>query len=206
MSSSGIARRRLLLSKARKLLGKKLLKDVSMNDVAEAAKIPKGSAYFFYDSIDSLWAALVEQMYEELGAVLLHPLPADLGTWAEVFKALLDEALTFIDSDPALSQLLVGPYIPPALKMSERSGDVGMGRIVDQQLSSRFVLPEMPDRPKLFFLALEIVDVLCTVSMIEHGRLTQEYKAECVRASVAYLRTYLPDELPRVNSTLAPRK
>lgn len=205
MSASGIARRRLLLSKARKLLSKNLLKDISLHDVAEASKIPKGSVYFFYDSIESVWSALVEQVYEELGEVMKRPLPADLVSWAEVFRVMLEKALVFIDSDSALSQLLVGPHVPAALKISMRASDVSLGRVVDEQLSARFVLPAMPDRPKMFFLALEIVDVLCTVSMIEHGRLTQAYRDECVRASLAYLRSYLPDELPRVKPVSAAR-
>jgi AcrR family transcriptional regulator len=206
MSSTGIARRRLLMSKARKLLSKKLLNDISMNDVAEAAKIPKGSAYFFYDSMDSLWSALAGQMYIELGDAMLRPLEGELNNWGDVFAAVLDYALVFIESDLAVSQLLVGPHIPAALKSSMRASDVGLGRIVDQILSSRFVLPEMPDRPKMFFLALEICDVFCTVSMTEHGRLTPEYKAECVRASLAYLRTYLPHDLPRAKPGAIPRR
>jgi AcrR family transcriptional regulator len=202
MSAPGLARRQLLLNSARKMLRTTRLADLSLGDVAKRAKVPKGSAYFFYEDINALCASLVGLMDEELQAVLREPLPPTMNSWQEIFTLLIERGCNFLENDPAASQLIVGMDATPSLKLIDRANDVVLGRIVDEQLASKFELPPMLDRPKLFFRALELADVMLCLSMIEHGRITKEYADEGCRAGLAYLGTYLPQKLPRKNEIL----
>jgi AcrR family transcriptional regulator len=196
MSGPGMARRQQMLNTARKMLQTTRLADLSLGDIAKRAKVGRGSAYFFYEDVNSLCAALIGVVDGELQAVLREPLGKAPGSWQEIVNLLIDRGCEFLDKDFAACQLLVGRDAPPALKLIDRANDVVLGRIIDEQIASRFELPPMPDRPKLFFRALELVDVMLCLSMIEHGRLTKEYIQEASRAAIAYLGTYLPPKLP----------
>jgi AcrR family transcriptional regulator len=196
MSAPGVARRQILLNSARKMLRTTRLAELSLGDVARRAKVPKGSAYFFYKDITALCASLVGLIDEELQAALREPLPPTMNSWQEIFSLLIERGCNFLQNDPAASQLIVGMDATPSLKLIDRANDVVLGRIVDEQLASKFELPQMVDRPKLFFRALELADVMLCLSMIEHGRITKEYADEGSRAGLAYLGTYLPDKLP----------
>jgi len=44
-------------------------------------------------------------------------------------------------------------------------------------------------------VAVGLMDGIWMISYAEHGRITDDYLREAWRASVAYLRTYLPEEL-----------
>jgi len=79
----------------------------------------------------------------------------------------------------------------------DRANDAVLGRIFDEQISQRFVLPIIPDRPKLFFRALELTDMMLSISMLERGKITPEYIEEGYRAAIAYLQIYIPEKLPR---------
>lgn len=66
-----------------------------------------------------------------------------------------------------------------------------------QQIERRFVLPERKDRTALFFRAIEIADLMFSLSVLEHGAITGPMTEEAVRAVSAYLRTHFPASLPR---------
>jgi AcrR family transcriptional regulator len=196
MSAPGIARRQLLLNTARKLLHTTRLADLSLGEVARRAKVAKGSAYFFYDDINALCVSLKALIEHEFQDVLRAPLNESVSSWQHLVRLLFDRGVSFLQEDPAACQLAIGVDASPKLKLMERTNDVVLGRIIDEQVSTQFQLPLLPDRPKLFFRALELADVMLSLSMIEHGKITPEYVEEAYRAAIAYLQIYLPDKLP----------
>jgi AcrR family transcriptional regulator len=195
MSGPGLARRQLLLNTARKMLRTTRLAELSLGEVARRAKVAKGSAYFFYTDVNALCASLKGLIDEELQEVLRAPVTRSVPSWQEVFRVLIDRGIEFLKNDPAACQLAVGVDASPALKLMDRANDVVLGRIFDEQISQWFRLPLVPDRPKLFFRALELADVMLSLSMLEHGKITPEYAEEASRAGIAYLQTYIPEKL-----------
>ena len=197
MSGPGVARRQLLLSTARKMLRTTRLAELSLGEVARRAKVGKGSAYFFYEDVNALCASLKGLIDEEFQEALRAPLAQTVSSWQEVVRLLVYVGVAFLENDPAARQLAIGVDASPALKLMDRANDAVIGRVIDQQISQRFVLPLIPDRPKLFYRALELTDVMLSLSMMEHGKITPEYAEEGCRAALAYLRIYIPDDLPR---------
>jgi AcrR family transcriptional regulator len=195
MSGPGVARRQLLLNTARKMLRTTRLAELSLGEVARRAKVAKGSAYFFYDDVNALCASLKGLIDEEFQGVLRAPVTQNFSTWQELVRLLLDRGIEFLEEDPAACQLAIGVDASPALKLMERANDAVLGRIFDEQISRRFVLPIIPDRPKLFFRALELTDVMLSLSMLEHGKITPDYAEEGYRAAIAYLQIYIPVKL-----------
>jgi AcrR family transcriptional regulator len=203
MSGPGMARRKLLLSTARRMLRTTRLADLSLGEVARRAKVAKGSAYFFYEDVNALCASLAGIIDKELQEILREPLPGPVKSWQDIFTLVFERGVAFLESDPAACQLTIGVDASPALKLLDRTNDIVLGRIFDEQISREFELPAMPDRPKLFFRAVELADVMLCLSMAEHGRISREYVEEATRAAIAYLQTYLPLKLPRRSSETA---
>ncbi len=200
MSGPGVARRQLLLNTAWKMLRTTRLADLSLGEVARRAKVGKGSAYFFYDDVNALCASLKGLIDSEFQEVLRAPLTQSVSSWQEVVRLLYHRGIAFLEDDPAACQLAIGVDASPALKLMDRANDAVLGRIFDEQISQRFVLPIIPDRPKLFFRALELTDMMLSISMLERGKITPEYIEEGYRAAIAYLQIYIPEKLPRKKS------
>jgi AcrR family transcriptional regulator len=197
-SARGDARRKRLLESARYLLRSTRLSELTLSAVAKHARVPKGSAYFFYEDITALYASLLTVIEEELHALLLKPLRRVANEWQDVIGELIDRGSTWYAQDAAARQLIIGVDTPPALKMHDRASDIELGKIFEDHVASAFKLPAIAERSALFFRAVEIADLMFCLSMLEHGRVTPEYGAEAKRAAVAYLESYLPKKLRRV--------
>jgi AcrR family transcriptional regulator len=193
----GIARRRLLLEAARALLETRELDAISLGDVAAHAGVPKGSAYHFYEDIKDLYAALLAVTEEELLAAQRLPITTRIRAWPDIIQVLIERGVTYYANNPASRQLQIGPKTPPDLKLRDRRSDEALGGIYEQQLQAFFELPEIPNRARVFFHAVEIADLMFGLSVLENGEITDEMSAEATRAAVAYLGTYLPAKLPR---------
>lgn len=205
MSRPGKARRQLLLSTARKMLRTTRLADLSLGEIARRAKVAKGSAYFFYEDVHALCASLAGVIGNELQEILREPLSEPEKSWQDIFRLLFERGVAYLESDYAACQLTIGVDATPALKFLDRTNDVVLGKIFDEQISSVFELPLLPDRAKLFFRAVELADTMLCVSMAEYGRISPEYVEEASRAAIAYLQTYLPHKLPRRSADVTPR-
>ena len=197
-NAAGSIRRKRLLASARELLRVSRLADLSLADVAKHAKVPKGSAYFFYADIDSLYASLLGIIDVELQALLRKPLRRTSYSWQDVVGELIDRGRAFFGRDAAARHLIIGVDTTPALKLRDRANDIVLGKIFEDQVSARFVLPPHESRSALFFRAVEIADLMFCLSMSEHGYVSVAYGAEAKRAAIAYLGTYFALTLPRV--------
>ena len=192
----GRARRQELLVAARTLLETRTLHEIELSDVAALAGIPKSSAYHFYGDILQLYAELAVLLDEELNAVLSEPLP-ELPNWEAVVGALIDRAASYFRGNPSGQQLMFGPVTPPDIKRSSRNADIAHSAVFKAQIGDQFVLPDFPGRDRVFFHAVEAIDLMFGLSLIEQNGLVDEMIAEAKTIACAYLGVYLPRLLPR---------
>jgi AcrR family transcriptional regulator len=197
LHARGIERRRRLLESARKLLDSRELNEITLGDVASQAGVPKGSAYFFYSDIEDLYASLQAVLHEEIIEALSHPIRKPLRRWQDVIPALNARGMEYYSHNPAARQLQIGPRTSPELKLRDRQSDVRLGKLYEQHIDALFELPELPDRSRIFFRAVEIADLMFTLSVLESGTITPAMCAEADRACIAYLESYLSESLPR---------
>lgn len=193
----GIERRKRLLQSARALLGTRELDEITLGEVAVHAKVPKGSAYFFYADIEDLYASLLTQIQEELIEVLRRPIRSRIRRWQDIIAALNERGMQFYRHNPAAQQLQIGPKTSPDLKLRDRQSDVAIGTLYEQHLEAFFELPALADRSRVFFRAVEIADLMFCLSVLENGSITPAMCAEADRAAIAYLASYFPETLPR---------
>ena len=193
----GIARRKRLLAAARSLLGRRDLDEISLADVARAARIPKSSAYHYYGDIMDLYVHLIGVLGEEMLEDVRRPVSTSArGSWSDVVAELVRRGALYFDEHRAARQLLISPKTPPALKLHDRQSDKQIARLFEEQIESRFALPARKARTEIFFRAVEIADLMFSLSMLEHGAITASMTEEAVSAVVGYLRAHFPETLP----------
>ncbi len=193
----GIARRELLLSTVRTLLDERELDEISLGDVAARAGMPKGSAYHFYDDIKDLYAALLALTEEEVDRIHRLPITDPVREWSDVVRMLIRRGVKFYNSNRSSRQLQIGPKTPPELKLRDRRSDLALGAVYQQQIHAFFELPALPNASQVFFRAVEVADLMFSLSVLDTGKITEEMAAEAERATIAYLATYLPTKLRR---------
>lgn len=191
----GLERRSRLERAGRELLRQRDLDAISLGDVALHAGVPVSSAYHFYADIRDLYATLLVRFEQEHLAHYRRPLRGVMRGWPAVIAALVRRGARVFAADPAAAQLMVGPKTPADLKLRERANDIALGRLYEQHLDSHFELPPIPQRAKIFFRTVEIIDLMFCLSLLEDGHITGEYIDEAIRAAVAYLGSYLPAKL-----------
>jgi AcrR family transcriptional regulator len=200
----GIARRKRLIAAARALLSHRDLDQISLADVARVARIPKGSAYHYYDDVLDLYVQLIGVFGEEMLEDVRRPLRGrPPHTWMEVVAALVRRGADYFNDHRAARQLLISPKTPPELKLKDRQSDKRIAMLFEEQIEQRFVLPRSADRTAMFFRAVEIADLMFSLSMLEHGSITARMTQEAIRGVTGYLKAHLPESLPRRSSTPA---
>ena len=197
LQARGIERRRKLLDSARVLLSSRELDALTLSDVARHAKVAKGSAYFFYSDIEDLYAKLQTAQHEELIEILRQPVRQRVRRWQDMVSVLNARGMEYYAANPAARQLQIGPKTSPMLKMRDRQSDVALGSLYENHIDTYFVLPDLPERSRVFFRAVEIADLMFSLSVLECGTITPAMCAEADRAAIAYLESYLSPSLPR---------
>lgn len=194
----GLARREKILAAATDLFGRVPFDDVSYNDLADHAGVPLGSLYHFFPSKLAVCAALAQ----EFGAlyVLEMSKPYDAGaihSWKNIVDQQIRRGAALVDAHPAARQIIFGGKTPPEIKMADRANDRRLAAVIEAAFNSCFLLPDIPNKQEVFYLYVEIVDLVFSLSVIEHRRITPHAIAEAARAGKAYLGTYMPEVLKR---------
>lgn len=196
MQARGRKRRDALLAAARGLLAEHESDQITLVDVAARAGIPKSSAYHFYADALELYNELVAMLDAELQAAIAEPIGAAEG-WEQIFGEVIDRAALYFEAHPAAQQLMLASQTPPAVKRSSRRADIETSGLIEQHIDAQFVMPEIPDRSRIFFHAVEAADLMFGLSLFQHGALRTDMVDEAKKMACAYLGLYLPRFLPR---------
>jgi len=197
MYAKGAARRELLIDAAAELLCEHPLDEISLKIIAQAAKVPVGSAYHFYTNAAEVFSALSLRFSSELNDLIAAPYSGETtGSWQAIFDEAVDRAVCLYNAKPAYRHLIIGGKAPPEIKLADRVNDERIGELVEDIISRHFELAAFPKHKEVFFHATEIVDLMLSLSMIKYGEITEAMVLEAKKASKAYIREYMPQELP----------
>jgi AcrR family transcriptional regulator len=192
----GRKRREALLAAARVLLAQHDSSQITLADIAALAEVPKSSAYHFYTDALGLYVELVALLDTELQELMRQPLPP-VESWEAAMGVVIDRAALFFDDNPAAQQLMLSSQTPPLIKRHSRRADIDTSRLIEDLIGAQFILPDIPDRSRIFFRAIEAADLMFGLSLFESGTLLREMVDEAKRIACAYLGLYLPRHLPR---------
>ena len=188
----GRERRKLLLKAAYELLCVRPVEDVSFRDIADKAGVPEGSAYHFFANRFDVFSALAEELSDQfIEAHRRKVPPSRRRSWQALAEYLVDVGAKVYAKNPPARQLLIGGKTPPEVKQADRINDRAVGNIMHEVFAEYFELPESDEMRNAFYYFIEITDLLFTLSVIEHGKITPAMLAEAKRAGIGYLGTYL---------------
>ncbi|QEH79052.1 TetR/AcrR family transcriptional regulator [Sphingomonas sp. C8-2] len=196
MQARGRKRREALLAAARQLLAERESSQITLADIAARAEVSKSSAYHFYTDAIELFVELVSLLDGEFQQAIARPV-AQVADWEELMGIVIDRAAGYFEDNPAAQQLMLSSQTPPAIKRYSRRADVDTSRLIENLIDAHFVLPDLPDRSRIFFYAIEAADLMFGLSLFERGALLREMVDEAKRMSCAYLGLYIPRHLPR---------
>ena len=197
----GIERRRLIIDAALTLLNRQKIETISIYNIAKEANIPPSSVYHFFPQVQDVLVALAERFGVNIIETIAAPYSkSEARTWQQLYKTAVDRAIDIYQENPAYCQLIIGPYTPPEIKLSDRENDEQIGELFVGVLKQHFVLPEIKNLKIIMFHSIEIIDLFFSLSYIRHQNLVEEITNEGKIAAIAYLQHYLNKDLPYINS------
>ena len=199
-SQQGRARRQKLLMGAKKLSETKAINDISLADVCEEAGIPRASAYHFFPNVEAIFLALRFLNAIEILEVLNTVETADCDRWQGYLTALIERCVSIFHTDQTKAKLIYDTNTPDFEGDSFGEDiDHQIVKLVYKRLAERYEMPRYEDIQDTLLIALSIINGVFTLSYRQHERITDSYLQEALTASIAYLRCYLPEKLPRKN-------
>jgi len=188
----GRERRKLLLKAAYELLCVRPVEDVSFRDIADKAGVPEGSAYHFFANRFDVFSALAKELSDQfIEAHRRKVPPSRRRSWQALAEHLVDIGAKVYAENPPARQLLIGGKTPPEVKQADRINDRAVGNVMCEVFAEHFELPKSDEMRNAFYYFIEITDLIFTLSVIEHGKITPAMLAEAKRAGIGYLGTYL---------------
>jgi len=192
----GNTRRKQMLDAAEELLKSTPVEELSFKQISEKAGVPEGSAYHFFANRYDLLAALANQVAEQFGSGFRNAIDKKkFKSWHNLADAMVDQAVKMYRSNPAATQIWLSGRTPAQVRLADHVSDAAISNVIHDIFNEFFVLPELPSRYDPFFFFLELCDVPMSISVIEHGKITDEMIEEAKRAGKGYLGTYLPPVL-----------
>lgn len=198
MQKRGIERRRKFISAAREIMRTRSLQEMAFKDICALADVPPSSAYHFFANKFAIIEAIVEEVSPEFYQAIGDEIPAkDVETWRDVIIILFDRSIQYVNGDRSAREVLLGGHVPAEIRLATRIRDRKLGRYFRDAIGQFFVLPEIPEEEEVFFIFVQVMDTVVSLSQIEHGYVTDFMKSEAARLGMAYLSLYLPPTLPR---------
>lgn len=197
-SQAGRARRQQLLQAARHLLAERTPDQVTFADVCAHAGIPRPSAYHFFPSIEAIFVALRMLQAGAIAEAMASPIEQPQPSWSESFRGLIERGAAVLANDPAGAKLIYG--ILDGFSEARQLGpdiDARLAAAAFDVMEREFQIPQWEGRDRCFAIAFAIVDAILKLSYRREGAITRPMIEEAKRAAISYLRTYLPEVLPR---------
>lgn len=199
-SQQGRARRQKLLMGAKKLSETQAINDITLAAVCEEAGIPRASAYHFFPNIEAIFLALRFLDAIDILEILRTVETGSYDRWQGYLTAMIDRCVKIFDEEPTKAKLIYDTNTPDFEGDSfGEQMDHQVVKLVYDRLAERYEVPKYEDIQDVLLIAFSIVNAIFTVSYRRHQRITDKYLQEANTASIAYLRCYLPEKLPRKN-------
>jgi len=187
----GRKRRQEILDAAYDLLCEQEIEDISFRDIAARAGVPEGSAYHFFANRFDVFAELARTLNEEFSSAHERPVaPSKRKTRAQLAGHMVDIGARIYAKNPPARQLFIGGKTPLEVKQAERINDRDVGDAMHRSFARYFDIPDTKEMRDAFYYFIEITDLMFTLSMVEHGKITPAMRREAKRAGVAYLESY----------------
>lgn len=186
----------LLLDATDRVLADPANEDVSLAQIATVAGIPLASVYHFFPNRNAAFVALAQRFHAELRYIASQPHPTAPQSWQEMVAMNQRRAAAYLNERPAALRLFMGAGVSVQVRNTDMLGNAALTRMRVDQFQQLFDMPRVPDLELRLAVALAVSEGVWALSYSSHGRITEAFIEESVRAAVSYLRCFLPEFVP----------
>lgn len=200
-SQQGRLRRQKLLAAAKELSASRPIAEISLADVCEKADIPRASAYHFFPNVEAIFLALrflnAMEIFKKLQAVDAKK----YSRWQAYVTAMVDTGVEVIQADPTVARLIYETNTPDF-----EGNDFGsemekeISQLIYNNLAEQYKMPALETIQKQLLVGYGIVNGIFILAYRSDKEINDTYRQEAITALIAYLRCYLPENLPRIGS------
>ena len=196
----GLERRRIILEATRTLLADVATNELSLYQIAGEAGIPPSSVYHFFPKVDTLLAALVENIFVDFDAIADQPIDESaIQHWHDIFAQLQTRYVAFYREHKYVRDLILGQHVVNSIRHADYEHDDNLGHKIHRYFQTYYKLPPLPETYNIFAIALQVADKVYSISHQENGNITDVMAQEGLKAGLAYLGRYLPQQMIRID-------
>lgn len=166
--------------------------ETSIPEIAKESGVPRASLYQFFPTKYALFAHLAERHLAQVAQRVQAagersgPLP-----WRQLIAQLVDAAADYYDATPVASLLVLGGPTSRSAYLAQEVTIEHIGQAVRELMARSPDNPALPPQPDVATLCVEIAFTCMKFGYYRDNRLSPQARAEAVRATTAYLATYI---------------
>jgi AcrR family transcriptional regulator len=189
-----------ILSAAEALLQNANIEDLSFYDLARKAEISPASVFYLFPSMAAVQLELRKRYDVVLSGLLVdihHKLTRmRVPTWQEWMRIEAGEARNYYNANRPACEALLGPLLHRDNRLPSLQGNALIGASNLANMRRIFDVPIMPGLERKFAYNCELIEMFWSGSYMARGFIDDVAFEESIRASVGYLRNFLPEMLP----------
>ncbi len=180
------------------------INNISIYDIARHAKIATSTVYHHYPNIEALLLSIADDVFDDFDILLkkVEAIPS-FTSWQAITLEVEKSFFQYYQQHPVAMKLLLGQHKFYDLRKADFKHDQQLGKRIQAIYNKHFNLPELPDSYNIFAIALQAADKVYSTFYNARGReiIQPEAGREGIRLALAYLSSYLPKYLQRVDGT-----
>lgn len=181
-----------ILDAADRVIRRQETLDLSLQAVAEEARLPSASLYHYFSTSQSLLVELARRYMVAFEALAARRIDHDrLEQWDDLCAFHADLALRFYHEHPVAMRLLLGPECGWEIRAADHATNRRIGGLYYRKLIQHFVVAESRVLEDAFAVSVTIADAVWALSFARSRRVEPAMAAEALRARLAYLRLYI---------------
>lgn len=170
--------------------------EIGFYEIAEKAGMAAASVYHFFPTKNAMFLALAERYFDHFRRGASVELDAARpSTWQDYFRQRHERAVAYYNANVPAMRLILGAQPFLDIRSVDNLVNKELSRRSYERLGCFFHLPYIVEPERKFLIGLSLADATWRISFTEHGRITPDYSAEATRAVLAYMRTFLPEDL-----------
>jgi len=191
-------RNELILDAAYELLKTVNVEDLSHSDIANVAGVSKASVHYHFPTIAAIQLQLGRRLDGELSDYANQFRDhRDASSWQDVVRASARRARDWFNDRRPACEALLGPLLTRENRLAGITYNRQVGSSLLAAIRKTFVVPDTGSLEEVFSYNGEILDLFWSRSYLTRGRIDDEALEESLRASLGYLRNFLPEYLPK---------
>lgn len=188
-----------IIEAAETLLETANIEDVSFYDIARQAEISPPSVFYLFPSMAAVQAELRRRHNEKLSGLIfnVHDKLARMRvpTWQEWIRVEASEGRAYYQANRPACEALLGPLLRRENRATTLKGNALTGASQLANMRRIFVVPDLSGLDEKFGNSCEILEMFWGGAYMARGIIDDETFEESLRASIGYLRNYLPETL-----------